>query len=445
MLSDLISLFSKLIIYYFEVIFLIIYTVQKGDNLYNLSKQFKTSTTIIAKNNGLNPNDTLIVGQNLIISNDTSIHVVMPGESLYSISVNYGLSLKTLLDLNPQITKPYTIYPGQEIFITKSPQKKYRMTVNGYLFPNSNLDNYLPDGDLMTFGSVFTYSISENGSLLPFQDEATINRLKRKGIQPIMVVTNTDNKGSFSSSLSSLILQSQEKRERLINEIYRVLNQNNYYGINVDFEYVKPDDKEKYITFLTELRNTIGSKYELSVALAPKYSADQQGLLYEAHDYQRIGKIADRVIIMTYEWGYTYGPAMPVAPLDLVEKVIKYASQDIDPKKINLGIPTYGYDFVVPFKKGNKARSLSYEGAIRLAREENATIQYKKEAETPFFTYYSDGIKHEVYYEDAKSIEQKIVLADKYHLGGISFWTLRSPFVQMWTLIDKTIDVIKYK
>ncbi len=423
---------------------MILYTVQKGDYLYKLATQFKTTVAAIVKANGLNANETLIVGQGLVIPNEMEIHVVAPGESLYSISVKYGLDLKALLANNPQITKPYVIYPGQEILISKSSDKKYKMAVNGYLFPNMDNESYLPDGELMTFGSIFAYSISDNGNLLPFQDDTTIARLTKRNIQPIMVITNTNQKGSFSSSLASTILQSQEKRTRLINEVYEVLRQKKYYGINVDFEYVKPSDKDNYIVFLNELKNKIGSRYELSVAVAPKYSANQEGLLYEAHDYQRIGKIADRVIIMTYEWGYTYGPAMPVAPIDLVEKVIKYAVQDIDPQKINLGIPTYGYDFKVPFKEGNKARSLSYEGAIALARREKASILYKKEAETPYFIYYSDDQKHEVYYEDCRSIAAKIDLADKYRLGGISFWTLRSPFVPMWSVIDGLIDVIKY-
>lgn len=101
-------------------------------------------------------------------------------------------------------------------------------------------------------------------------------------------------------------------------------------------------------------------------------------MLYEAHDYKRIGEIVDRVIIMTYEWGYTYGPAMAVAPLHLVRKVVEYAIQEINPEKINLGIPTYGYDFTLPFKKGQKAKSLSYEDALALAYKEKLKFILKK-------------------------------------------------------------------
>lgn len=60
--------------------------------------------------------------------------------------------------------------------------------------------------------------------------------------------------------------------------------------------------------------------YSFSVALAPKISQEQSGLLYTAHDYGAVGSIADKVIIMTYEWGYTYGEPMAVAPIDKVRR-----------------------------------------------------------------------------------------------------------------------------
>lgn len=132
-------------------------------------------------------------------------------------------------------------------------------------------------------------------------------------------------------------------------------------------------------------------------------------MLYEAHDYKRIGEIVDRVIIMTYEWGYTYGPAMAVAPLHLVRKVVEYAIQEINPEKINLGIPTYGYDFTLPFKKGQKAKSLSYEDALALAYREKAKIYFEENSETPYFVYYKENKKHIVYYEDGRSIAKRLI------------------------------------
>ena len=63
------------------------------------------------------------------------------------------------------------------------------------------------------------------------------------------------------------------------------------------------------------------------------------GSLYEGHDYAAVGAAVDAVLLMTYEWGYTYGPPMAVAPLPNVQAVLDYAVTAILPKKILLGVP----------------------------------------------------------------------------------------------------------
>ncbi len=88
--------------------------------------------------------------------------------------------------------------------------------------------------------------------------------------------------------------------------------------------------------------------YVVATALAPKVSAEQKGTLYVAHDYPVHGQLADFVIIMTYEWGYIYGPAMAVAPVDQVRRVLDYAVSAMPAGKILMGMPNYGYDWTLP-------------------------------------------------------------------------------------------------
>lgn len=423
---------------------MILYTVQSGDNLYEIAKKYQTDIATITEANGIKKEETLIVGQSLVIPVNTMIHVVQKGDSLYAISQKYHTSIAQLLDDNPYILPPYVLYPGQQIMIRNDMDQKRPLTINGYLFPKTNADYYVPNATALTFGSIFGYHISEEGNLLPLDDTSMIANLEKHQIAPIMTVTNTTQKGSFSTPLASAVLESKTRRTQLAKEILSTLQKKGYVGVNIDFEYVDPKNKNDYVAFLRELKDLLKDQYELSVALAPKYSASQEGLLYEAHDYEAIGKIVDRVILMTYEWGYTYGPAMAVAPIHLVEKVVRYAVEAIPPEKLNLGVPTYGYDFIVPYQKGNKARSLSYEDAIALARKKKASILFDETSKTPYFIYYETHEKHEVHFEDARSISEKIDLALRYRLLGLSFWTLRSPFEPMWSVINESVDVVKY-
>ena len=72
--------------------------------------------------------------------------------------------------------------------------------------------------------------------------------------------------------------------------------------------------------------------YAISATLAPKTSADQNGKWYGGFDYKGIGEVADFVVIMTYEWGYSGGPPMAVSPIGPVRKVLEYAVTEIEPK-----------------------------------------------------------------------------------------------------------------
>ena len=85
---------------------------------------------------------------------------------------------------------------------------------------------------------------------------------------------------------------------------------------------------------------------------------------------------------MTYEWGYTYGPPMAVAPLGQVRAVLDYAVTAVAPEKIFMGIPLYGYDWPLPFVSGEtRAESLSPVQAVERALRHDIAIQYDAAAQ----------------------------------------------------------------
>jgi spore germination protein len=150
-------------------------------------------------------------------------------------------------------------------------------------------------------------------------------------------------------------------------------------GVDVDFEYIYPNDRELYNSFLTELKAELQPRgLTLSTAIAPKISATQVGTLYEAHDYAFHGSVVDYLIIMTYEWGYLYGPPMAVAPYSEVKRVLSYAVTEIPSQKILMGMPNYAYDWTLPFTKGRPAEILSINEAIKRADNLGAEIQFNQ-------------------------------------------------------------------
>lgn len=423
---------------------MVIYTVQQGDSLYFISRKYGVPIQTIRDDNDLLEDQVLVVGQALVLMTDEVNYTVLRGQSLYSISLNYGVSLASILSANPEITDPAVIQAGQVIKIPFYTPKLGTMEVNGYAFASINRNTLARTLPYLTYTSIFSYQVKPDGSLTPIEDEPVIQASRQENVGPMMVITNTKEGAGFNSDIAHAVLTDEEVQNNLINNVIETLGKG-YYGLDIDFEYIYPYDRESYNNFLrkvVEKLHPLG--YIVTTALAPKLSGSQSGLLYEAHDYPAHGSIVDHVILMTYEWGYTFGPARAVAPIDQVEKVLQYAVSVIPNKKIFMGIPNYGYDWTLPFVQGSVARSLTNPQAVRLAAEVGAWIEYDTKSQSPFFYYYSsDSKQHVVWFEDARSIEAKLKLVDKYNLGGVSYWTINNFFSQNWLVLDSMYDVNK--
>lgn len=425
---------------------MIIHVVRPGESLYSIGQLYNVPPFKIADDNELTDPSRLAVGQTLVILEGIRKHRVMPGESLYSIAMQYGVTVQSIVDMNPQITSPMTIYPGQIIDIPSKTKELGTIEVNGYAFPNIDMDVLKKTLPYLTYLSIFSYEVNPDGTLNTIEDEELIKVAREAGVAPIMVITNLESGGGFSSDIARSILSNEEIQETLINNIISILKEKNYYGLDIDFEYIYPEDRELYNNFLRKVTSRLEPLgYTVTTALAPKISADQKGVVYEGHDYPVHGALADHVVIMTYEWGYTYGPPLAVAPINEVEKVINYALTEIPSEKILMGIPNYGYDWTLPYVRGTAAKTVTNTGAVDLAVNVGAAIQYDQQSQAPFFTYYdSDGKQHIVWFEDARSIESKLKLANRKNLGGVSYWTINRYFPQNWLVLDSLFNIKKY-
>ncbi len=425
------------------MVYLIIYTVRAGDSVYKLAMQYGITTNDIVYANQLSNPDKLTIGQALIVPVDYFEYTVKRGDSLYLIAKRYNTSISKILEANPGISVPSSIYIGQNIRIPTTGNILRSIDVNGYAFPNIRqdaLETALPN---LSFLSIFSYQIREDGSLVQINDSELINKAWNSNVKPFMVITNIGESGGFNSDLVSEVLYNTEVQDILIENVVRTLNEKQYAGLDIDFEYVYPSDREAYNNFLEKISKRIKPLgYILTTAVAPKISANQPGTLYEAHDYPVHGRVADHVIIMTYEWGFTYGPPQAVAPIDQVERVLRYAVSAIPSQKILMGIPNYGYDWTLPYRRGTRATSLSNLQAMNLAINTGSTIRFDETAQAPYFNYYDEeGKRHVVWFDDARSLTARLKLIEKYNLGGASYWTINRLYRTLWYTLRALYDV----
>ena len=269
---------------------MLIYTVKPGNTLAGISRRYGLSPLRIAADNGLSDMSRLVPGQNLLINVDSVRYILDEGQTLFSISQEYGVPLDELIKANPGLNP-----------LNLRLEKRRPILVNGYAYPSINTNSLNCVLPFLTFLSPFSYKLTPTAELVSPDDSDLIFRAQRSAVMPIMVVTNIFDEG-FSTEVLSVILASEELQERLIGNILSELTGKNYYGVNMDIEYIAPDDRERYNAFLERLTERLHNEgFIVMSALAPKISADQPGVLYEAHDYAEQGRIVDYVIIMTYE------------------------------------------------------------------------------------------------------------------------------------------------
>lgn len=280
-----------------------IYTVKSGDTLGGISRMFGVPVNKIASDNTLLNPAKLSVGQSLVIMSNERRYVLREGQTLYSVASEFGVPLETLLAANPELN-PISLRVGETIVIPQTRNFPRRPAlINGYAYPTITAEALSCALPFLTFISPFSYSLTSDGELIAPRGEDLVLRALRSAVMPLMTVTNIFD-GTFSTEVLTAILNDDEARERLISSILFELDGKGYYGVNLDMEYIAPDDRESYNAFLAQLSERLhDGGYILVTALAPKYSADQQGILYESHDYAVQGRYADYTILMTYEYG----------------------------------------------------------------------------------------------------------------------------------------------
>lgn len=425
-----------------------IHVVGAGETLYGIAREYGVAPGLIARFNGLTEPYRLAVGQSLVILWPSETYTVRTGDTIFSVAAAHGLSVIRLYQLNPNLGGQPTIYPGQVLVLGLTEPQGRTVEVNGYAYPNVDiavLRGILPYATWLT---PFTYGFTPEGALVPLDDEPLIRLAGRYQAGALLHLSTLTEAGTFSSELASGLLYNEAARGALEDAVLTQMIARGYNGVDLDFEYVGAENAAAYASFAGQLRarlNALGS--ELLVALAPKTSADQPGVLYEGHDYAALAQNADAVLLMTYEWGYTYGPPMAVAPLGSVRRVVEYALREMPADKIFLGFPNYAYDWTLPFHAGeSRARLIGNEQAVALAVQVGAEIEFDQTSATPYFHYTADdGKVHEVWFEDARSSLAKLRLLDEYGLRGVGYWNFMRPFTQNFSILSALYQIQKFR
>nr|WP_281285234.1 glycosyl hydrolase family 18 protein [Psychrobacillus soli] len=414
------------------------YVVKAGDSLFSIANKYQVSMDSIRAINNLTT-DNLVVGQDLLIP--TNIYIVQPGDSLYTISQMSFVSIEKIRLFNGLHSDVLMI--GTRLYLP--PRTKYSAENLSYITPSTPdrntrlIERYAP---INTFLGIFEYHVLEDGSLSTLDDQQMIQTARENRVAPLVVITNLSSTG-FDPELTKQVLGSTEIRNRVINNIYQLVKNKNYAGVNIDFEQVPEELRDLYTGFLHTLRARLSPEgYYTSVAVPPKTNDNIPWL--RGYDYGGIGASVDFVFLMAYDFHEASSPPGPVAPITEVRKTIQFALQHMNRNKIILGVPRYGYDWTMDNGNAVSARAVSVDEAVENAMAAQVPISYSTEYQQPFYQYWDiNGQRHIVWYEDSRARAEKLELVVEYRLKGAGEWQLGLQFAQSAVLFEEFFNTKK--
>jgi spore germination protein YaaH len=292
--------------------------------------------------------------------------------------------------------------------------------------------------------SPWIYGLSSSGQIVEQHGtgqagviDANIKRLRAAG-EPLLPSLADVTNGQWSYRPVSRILHSPALMARQIDEIVRLVEANHYAGIDIDYEQLQAGDRQDFTTFCERLAGALHAKGKLlSVALFAKTSNAGNQPTNVAQDYHAIGRVADQVRLMGYDYHWAGSAPGPIAPVDWLRDVLRYAKTQIPADKIVLGIPLYGYDW-----SGGHGTGLSWLQALRLSRQYHVSPRYDASAQAPWFTYTdSAGRKHTVWFENAASSRAKFDIAQGDGIGGVYLWMFGYEDTGTWAALRQVLPV----
>lgn len=269
-------------------------------------------------------------------------------------------------------------------------------------------------------------------------DVAEIARSARLPVMPLVV-----NRG-FDRATASALLRNVQARERAATYLAYLAKRDQFVGFQLDLENIDPADKGLFTRFVERAAARLHRDGLLvSVAVVPRFSDDFPGRSKSGefstgpwgapYDYRALGRAVDFVTVMTYDHHGRLGPPGPIAGYAWVEEVLDYAVRRLPRQRLLLGIPFYGRDWAET-DHGVTARGLTFKDAAALLDQNRVQAQWDERWRSPWLQYRDAASLHTVWYEDSRSLGEKLRLMRKYRLRGFAAWRLGAEDPQFWAL-----------
>ena len=279
--------------------------------------------------------------------------------------------------------------------------------------------------------------VNEAELVLNNADRKYVDDAHSKNYQVWALVSN-----SFNKDVTKKILADELSQANIIKQLVTYVSMYNLDGLNVDFENMYDDDKDRLTAFLTKLGAALKEQnvvFSIDVTVPSKTSF--WSLCY---DRQALGRIADYIMVMTYDEHWRLSPVSgSTASLPWVEKGVKAMLAEVPKEKLLLGIPFYTREWEETIteegKVAVKSQALSMEQADKRVADHQASVTWLDDKGQYYTEYEKNGKRYRIWLENKDSIALKALLVPKYGLAGTASWRKGFEKEEIWQVLHDTV------
>jgi spore germination protein len=289
-------------------------------------------------------------------------------------------------------------------------------------------------GSVLTSLSPVWYTPTDDGRIVrnvSSPEEPVVAEARANGLALIPSVSNYRD-DMWDTALVTALVSTPEARSRHVGHIVETVVGRGWDGIDIDYENLARGDRDAFSAFVAQLGRALdGEGKTLTVTVHAKTVDDPGTDFHYAQDYAAIGRAADFVRVMAYDYSWSGSPPGPVAPPSWLDDVLTFATSQMPVEKIQVGLATYGYDWV-----GRNGTSVSWRDATSLAAAEDRTVAWDPDDASAGFTYRDDeGRRRTVAFEDSRSVAAKIAVAQRHGITAVFFWKLGGEDPGVWAAV----------
>jgi spore germination protein YaaH len=284
----------------------------------------------------------------------------------------------------------------------------------------------------MTILAPQSYWLGLNGKIWGGIPSLTLDAARQAKLPVMALLSNQD----FDRQVASRLLHNRHLQKRVIRNLVAIARQENLLGFQLDLENIDPNDINLYTRFVHEASKEFHHDGRLlSVAVVPRFLDSVPGQWAAAYDYPALSREADFLTLMAYDNSGRLGPPGPIAGYDWVKNALEYARTRVPTDKLLLGIALYGREWTND--GGNlQARTMPYPETRALLNHLSITPRWDERHRSPWFKYQASGTVRSVWYENARSVQDKVKLVEQYHLRGFAAWRLGMEDPRIWPMLS---------